>query len=1368
MATMVELEKGSDRARESSATRQSLLGPYAQGQPDDCASTNLLVPRTDLRPAPLSFAQERLWFLDQINASDASSNISRGVRINGDLKKELLQRSLQEIVNRHELLRTTFAQNQLYAGSDGQPVQLVAENRNVDISLIDLSGEPPDQREIKAQESARAEAQRLFDLTLGPLLRATLLKLGEHEHVLVLSLHRIVCDDWSADILIEELWASYNSFARGESWPAAPLQIQYADYAAWQRQLLDGENLKPSLDYWRANLKDAPAVIELPTDRSKPPVQTWHGASVQLVLEKELVERLRAIGAGENATLAAVLLASLNVLMTRHTRQQDLVVGAAISNRDTVAVKQLIGPLSNLLSIRTDLSSNPTFRELLAHVSSATHEAQRHRSLPFEKLIEELQVERSLSHAPVFQVTFKLEDARSYAGDVGDLRIEEFDFDDGITQFDLTVDIRDSSDQLDCRFGYNTDLFDRATIERMGGHFKVLLAGIVSNPEQGIADLPLLPESELQQILAEWNYCGREYKTADCIHDLFEAQVERTPNATAVVFGDDRVSYSELNRRANQLAHHLRALGIGPEERVGICLGRSVETVVALLATLKAGGAYVPLDPAYPQDRLAFMLQDSRVPVLITQKSLLAGLPDHRARVIQIDADWQKIAVESEANPSSSAVPENLAYVIYTSGSTGQPKGVAIEHVSTVAFLQWALASFSSEDLAAVLASTSICFDLSVFELFAPLCSGGIVVLVENALQLPDLRSEEVTLVNTVPSAMAELVRLRGIPPTVKIINLAGEPLAGSLVQRVYDQESVQEVLNLYGPSEDTTYSTFARLARGVTAEPPIGRPIANTAVYLLDSRLQPVPVGVGGELYLGGAGLARGYLNRSSLTAEKFVPNPFSQTPGARLYRTGDLARYRRDGNIEFLGRLDHQVKLRGFRIELGEIEIVLGQHPQVEQAVVVAREDQPGDKRLVAYIVPGVTGAPKASEVRKFLQLSLPEYMVPSAFVMLDSLPLTPNNKVDRRALPPPDEARPNLQQAYVAPRDRLEGQLATLWKNVLQLKSIGVRDDFFELGGHSLLAARLFAQIENRLGKHLPLAALFQAPTIEQLANVLRGTETDQTWSSLVAIQPEGSKPPLFCVHAAGANVLIYRPLSRHLGNDQPVFALQAQGLDGQARPLTRVEDMAALYIGEMRAFQPDGPYFLLGASFGGLVVYEMAQQLLAQGQQVALLAMLNTNCPVSTLAKRMRCHLGHLRQYGVPFYAREIWRTLKRRLTRQTAERDNADGGKHTALDLEIQKLLEKRPDVDESLVRTVSAIMDAERDYAPAQKTYPGKITFFWARDAETDYEDNRLAWRRVAQGGFEIHEIPGSHTTMREEPNVGVLVEKLRLYLNGR
>jgi len=1305
----------------------------------EAAHTQPTIPRREEGgPIPLSFAQERLWFLEQISPGDASGTISRAVKITGPVKQDLLQRALLAVVSRHESLRTTFATNQLDSIKDSKPEPLIAPQRTVEIQFIDVSDEQ------KARGMARSAAQQPFDLTLGPLLRAILFRLNEREHVLLLNLHRIVCDDWSLQIIFDELWAAYNVFANGSEWSNSPLPIQYADYASWQRKRFAHDSTKPALDFWRAKLQGAPAVIELPTDRPRPPARSWQGQSLWMDLENNLAAELKATAAGEGTTLPIVMLAAFKIVLARHSKQNDLVVGYTFSNRDAAETRQLVGPLSSPLNLRSIISSNTTISEFLSELHSNVLEAQAH-FVPFEKLLEQLELEPSLSHAPVFQVSFSFQEAH-------DAKLEEFRFDDFIARFDLSLDVVERLNKLECRFRFSTDLFDLTRIERLADHFHTVLHGIVRNPTERVCAVPLLTEAERKQILVDWNHTEEAF-AVQCIPQLFEAQVALTPNATAATVETKNLTYAELNRRANQLAHHLRKRGVGPEVLVGICMTRSLEMIVGLLGILKAGGAYVPLDPSYPSERLHFMLQDSGAALLLTEESIKERVAP--AEVLCIDTDWPEISNEREENLATKPEDDNLAYVIYTSGSTGRPKGVAIEHRSAAALLAWARDVFSTEELSGVLASTSICFDLSVFELFLPLSCGGKVVLANDVLHLLSLSTaSEVRLINTVPSAMVELLHLGGVPKTVQTVNLAGEPLSASLVDEIYSQTHVKRVCDLYGPSEDTTYSTFA--LRLPQSQATIGRPIANTRCYLLDEDLQPVPIGVPGELYLAGEGLARGYLNRPELTATAFVPDPFTS---GRLYKTGDLCRYLNDGNIEYLGRIDRQVKIRGFRIEPGEIEARLRKHDAVRDAAVVTRHG-----KLVAYVVPVAKSdtAKLWNELRAFIKASLPEYMSPAIFVALDALPLTPNGKMDRRSLPLPDESQRDLEQAYVAPRDQLEEQLATLWANVLQRKSIGVNDNFFELGGNSLLAARLFAQIENRLGKHLPLATLFKFPTVEQLANSLRDSDTFKPWSSLVAIQPEGSRPPLFCVHAAGANVLIYRPLSRHLGKNQPVFALQAQGLDGRTKPLTTVEEMAALYISEMRAFQPRGPYFLLGASFGGLVIYEMAQQLLAEGEKVALLAMLNTNCPVYSFAKRMQCHAGHLMEHGPRRYLSAAGKGVKRRLTGRMADENNAEA---KSTDPEIEKLLARDSGVDESLVRTVAAILTAEEQYMPARQEYPGKITLFWARDAAPDFEDNRLGWRRMAAGGFDLHVVPGTHTTMREEPYVAELAAKLKACL---
>ncbi|NES86858.1 MAG: amino acid adenylation domain-containing protein, partial [Moorea sp. SIO2B7] len=826
--------------------------------------------------------------------------------------------------------------------------------------------------------------------------------------------------------------------------------------------------------------------------------------------------------------------------------------------------------------------------------------------------------------------------------------------------------------------------------------------------------------------------------------------------------------------KANQLAHYLQKLGVAPETLVGICVERSVEMVVGLLAILKAGGAYVPLDPNYPSERLAYMLSDAGVSVLLTQQSLVASLPEHQAEVVCLDNDWETIANQGIQNLPSKVTAENLAYVIYTSGSTGKPKGVAIEHHSPVALCNWAKKIFTIEQLAGVLASTSICFDLSIFEIFATLSCGCQVILAKNALDLPNVKKAyKVTLINTVPSAVTELLRIKAIPSNVKIINLAGEVFTNQLVQKLYQQESVQGVYNLYGPSEDTTYSTFTLLEKGTKTEPSIGSPIPNTQIYILDSNTQPVPIGVPGELHIGGDGLARGYLNRPELTAEKFIANPFDHN--SKLYKTGDLARYLPDGNIEFIGRIDHQVKIRGFRIELGEIEAILSSHPQVAQVVVVAREDNPGNKRLVAYIVSEENPLSK-SELHQFVQQKLPDYMVPSAFVILEALPLTPNGKVDRKALPAPEA---KLEGDFILPRDPVERQLAQIWSEVLNVYPIGVQDNFFDLGGHSLIAVRLMSQIEKQFGKNLPLATIFKGQTIEQLASILQESTDSISWSALVPIKPNGNKRPFFLVPGGGGNVVYYSYLARYISSEQPFYGLQAIGLDGESEPYTRVEDIAAHNIQEIQSVQPQGPYLLGGHSFGGKVALEMALQLQKQGQEVALLAILDTTAPepgnkMTSLGWNDAMWMVAISKLLGYLFDKEL------EVSYEALEKLTPDD-QLSYLYKQLQQINFYPPGAGIKQLRGFLRVMKTNNlcSYFP-EEVYPTPITLFRSINPQPDnlkpenikkevYESLRpqnmslpdFGWSPFSSKPVEIYDVPGDHISMVTEPHVQVFAQKL-------
>ena len=936
----------------------------------------------------------------------------------------------------------------------------------------------------KYHHTIEEEARRPFDLSRDSLMRCAVLRLDMQDHILLVTMHHIVSDGWSIGLFARELGVLYEAYTRGRLFTLPALPIQYADFAEEQRRRMKGEVLEKELRYWKKQLAGAPPVLELPTDRPRPTMQRFQGAYHSTMLPTHLLEGLRRLSRSEGATLFMTLLAAFQLLLHRYTGQTDILVGAPIAGRTRQEVENLIGFFINTLVLRTDLSGNPTFRELLSRVRAVTLDAYEHQALPFEKLVEELHPRRDLSLSPLFQVMFALQNMPKAPFQLAELISSPIAVDSGIAKFDLSLFADETEGGLHLRLVYNTDLFDRETVERMAGHFQTLLEGISANPDQRIGSLPILTGAERHQLLVSWNDTQRVYPRNKCIHQLFEDQAVKHPMDTALVFQDQYITYTELNAKANRVAHHLIKCGVGPEVMVGVCMARSVDMVVGILGILKAGGAYVPLDPAYPEDRLSFMLADARIHLVVSQEALRSRMPEFQGRVITLDTDRNAIRAERGDNPACRCGFENLAYVIYTSGSTGKPKGVAIEHAGVAALIAWSGETYSREQLSGVLASTSICFDISVFELFAPLCLGGKIILAESILDLPTMKNaDKVTLINTVPSACEGLIHIGCTPASIRTVNLAGEPLRHKLVQELFLNPAIDQVINLYGPTEDTVYSTIFPTEKNDENAPPIGRPIANTKAYVLDNYKQPVPVGVPGELHLGGAGLARGYLHRPELTEEKFIHNPFTDTPGARLYRTGDRVKYRPDGNLIFLGRMDHQVKIRGFRIELGEIEAELESHPSIRSAVVIVREDVPGDKRLVAYCVPVSGLVPDGVVWRGFLKRKLPDYMIPAAFVMMDAIPMMPNGKVNRNALPAPGQS--GVKDAHSAPRTPVEEAVSEIWSEVLKTDSLGIHDNFFDLGGHSLLATRVISILRNRFQFDLPLRSIFEAPTVAGLS-------------------------------------------------------------------------------------------------------------------------------------------------------------------------------------------------------------------------------------------------------------------------------------------
>jgi amino acid adenylation domain-containing protein len=1068
----------------------------------------------DLKLAPLSFSQERLWFFEQLEAGSVS-NIMAAIRLVGRLDVASLEHSLDQVVRRHETLRTTFVT------LGGQPMQAIAPPGPVPLPVINLECLAQNAREAETRRLVNAEAHHRFDLTRGPLFRATLLRMTVEEHVLILNIHHLVSDGWSSGVLIRELVALYQAFSTGSQPPLSDLAIQYADYARWQREHLQGEVLEGQLAYWKEQLGRALPVLELPTDRPRLPVQTSLGARESFTLSLSLSEKLKASAQQESSTLFMVLLAAFQVLLHRYTGQDDISVGTLTANRNWSEIEGLIGLLINTLVLRTDLSRNPTFRELIRRVRQVTLGAYAHQDIPFEKVLETLQPERDLSRTPLFQAMLVLQNMPRSAIELPGLTVQRLSLEGDIhADVDLALFLWESAEGLSGFAEYDTDLFDATTIRRMLGHFQTLLAGIVADLDQRIADLLILSEAERQQLLFEWSGDRAGYPTGRCIHELFEAQVERTPDAVAVVWGGQCLTYHELNRRANQLAHYLCVLGVGPETLVGICLDRSLEIMTSVLATLKAGGAYVPLDPEQPPERLALELQaDTRSPVLLTTCHLIAEQVG--ARVIHLDEQEAIIAQECDQNLPSYATAENLAYVIYTSGSTGKPKGVMVTHEGLVnACAAWQNAYQLDAIGHCHLQMASFSFDVFVGDWIRALCSGAKLVLCPREFLLaPEdlcnfMRREKVDCGEFVPVVVRSLAQY--LHETGQSLDFMRLLVVGSDNWYMREYEELRRlcpdarVISSYGLTEatiDSSYFESVSVESSDDESTPIGRPFANTRMYVLNPRLQPVPIGVPGELYVGGPGLARGYLNNPELTGERFIPNPFAlphpsvlarkdtgedAACGSRLYKTGDWVRYLPDGNIQFLGRGDSQIKIRGFRVELGEIEAVLRQHSGVREAVVlcVARPEGPGeihspdgDLRLVAYIVPQQERSSLVNDLRSFVKEHLPGYMAPSAFVLLDTLPLTPSGKVDRRALPMPGSEVE--RDEYAPPETPLEEKLAQIWSQVLKLEKIGLYDNFFELGGHSLLATQVVYRINKAFQMNLSVRSIFKEPTVAGLA-------------------------------------------------------------------------------------------------------------------------------------------------------------------------------------------------------------------------------------------------------------------------------------------
>ncbi len=1311
---------------------------------------------------PLSPMQQGMIFHSLLAPESGMYVEQVSCRLRGCLNIPAFERAWQRVIERYSILRTGFAGEELK-----EPVQVVHKRVALPLEQQDWRGLTAAEQTARLETFLQAGRARGFKLSEPPLMRLALMRVADDACDFVWCYHHALLDGWSVPLLMREVFAFYDAFQRRQELRLAPPR-PYRDYIAWLKK----QDATRAEAFWRRTLAGVTAPTPLTVDRTSTGDDGY--AEQEIRLPVEATHALQSFARKHQLTTNTLVQGAWALLLSRYSGEESVVFGATVSGRpaDLPGAETMIGLFINTLPVRVHAPPEAPPTTWLKELQAQQFEMRQYE---YSSLIQVQGWSGVPRGQPLFESILVFENypiVEALSEQAGSLEILNLQSAEQ-TNFPLAL-VAGVSGELMLKILYDKSRFDAGAIQRMIGHLQTLLDGLAASLDGqpgSLGDVPLLTAAERHQLLIEWNDTAAEFPADHCVHQLFESQVERTPEAVAIVCNGQRLTYAELNRKANRLAHHLQTLGVKPETLVGICLERSAEMIVATLGVLKAGGAYVPLDPAYPIERLAFMLEDSGASILITQKRLLERLPPNHAQKVFLD---EPVSQAHDGNPVSNAGPENLAYVIYTSGSTGQPKGALLQHRGLCNLCQVYIRDFEIKPESRVLQFFSLSFDGSVADSFPSLIAGATLVIAKQETLLPGpglirlLRDQAITVAYLPPAVLAALPD--GELPSLKTLISAGESCSREIAAR---WSPGRRFFNAYGPTEATVAASHYL----VTETPkgnlvPIGRPISNTQLYLLDSRLRPVPVGIPGELHVGGVGLARGYLNRPELTAEKFIEvnsehaersingvhhslstvdcSLFTASPTIRLYKTGDLACYRSDGNVEFLGRIDHQVKIRGFRIELGEIEAALKGHPALQDAVVIARESG-GEKRLVAYVVPKEESTPGIEELRGFLQAKLPAYMAPAAFVSMAALPLNPNGKVDRKALPAPESDRPDLAKTFVAPRDALELQLSRIWEDILGVHPVGVTDDFFELGGHSLLAVRLAAQVRQQLGRDLQLMALFQNATVEQLASALRHDQPGP--SSLVEIQPRGAKRPLFFIHPSGGSVHWYADLARRLGKDQPFYGLQAKGVNGDQEIHTRIEEMAACYVAAIRAAQPEGPYQLGSWSMGVIIAFEMAQQIRAAGQEVSLLAMLDQGpfTPgeppeddaaylASVFGKQVPVPVDRLRQMEPEAQVAHVLAEAKR--------------VKFVYPDITLEQF--------SRFVHILKTHTEAWRQYEP--RSYPGRVTVF--RSAEQT-EAGDLGWGEFALGGVEIHEVPSDHLSMIHEPDVRTLAEKLKACLEA-
>ncbi|MDZ8187884.1 MAG: amino acid adenylation domain-containing protein [Nostoc sp. ChiSLP02] len=1351
-------------------TIANLAQTITQNQILENNSQNQSIPQIANRESvPLSFAQQRVWFLQQLEPNSRAYIIADAQRLTGELNLGVLQQALDAIVVHHEALRTNFIKS-----PDGSPIQVIGTPRSVELQVIQVTQE-------QAQFLLTQEAQQPFNLESDLMLRANLLQITEKEQILLLVMHHIASDGWSMGILWQQLAAVYEALLNGKPSPLAKLPIQYADFAVWQHQWLSGEVLSSQANYWKTQLADANTVLELPTDRPRPPVQTYQGAAESLMLPQSLSASLTELSRQEGVTLFMTLLAAFGTILHRYTGQEDILIGSPIAGRNRSEIEGLIGFFINTVVLRTDFSDNPSFRSVLSRVRQMALGAYAHQDMPFEKLVEELQPERDTSRNPLFQVWFNMLNLRDIQLEIPGVAVEPVPMLETASKFDLTLYVTEQNQGIKLDLVYNTDLFTPQRMMEMLHQFHHLLNQIVATPDKQIGLYSLVtPQAQFllpepRAVLPEPEY--------ELVTTMFASWVNSIPEHSAIRQGTRSWNYGELGKTAQSLAEALLARGVQRGDVVAVFGTRSFGLIASMLSVLLSGGVLMTLDPKLPSDRHQLMLREAKAKYILYIDS---QTPENKAITeslitICVNPHTGEIINSPKGNTQTINLPkitgDDAAYIFFTSGTTGVPKGVLGCHKGMAHFLNWQRQTFKIGQQDRVAQLTGLSFDVVLRDIFLPLTSGATLCLPEEGDNLEPTRilryleNEQISVLHTVPSLAQSW--LGNVPEGVFLHNLrwlffAGEPLKETLVVRWRDAfPESGEIVNLYGPTETTLAKCYYRVPVECTpGVQPVGMPLPETQALVLRANNQLCGIGEPGEIVIRTPFRSLGYINAQLENRSRFVKNPFGNDQRDWVYYTGDRGCYRPDGSLEILGRRDHQVKIRGIRIEPGEIETVLAQHPDILQTVVIAREDVPGDLRLVAYIIPNQK-AITISEVRHFLSTKLPQYMLPSAFVVLDAMPLTPNGKVNRRALPAPDSSRQQPEATFVAPRNEVERQLTQIWEQLLGVQPIGIKDNFFELGGHSLLAVKLFWQIEKTFNQNLPLATLFQSSTIEALAKIISPEEdlltnktsvkdkSTTTWSSLVAIQPNGSKPPFFCIHGLGGEVLCFRELAQHLGPEQPFYGLQPRGLDGKNTFHTSIEDMAAHYIQEIKTLQPDGPYFLGGYSFGGAVAFEMARQLSEQGEEIGILIILDSCRPGyskrSPFVKRIFLHLNNILQQGAGYIWRKIikWGAWNKSRLQNTYKRYL-----EATLDL---------PETDNHL-KSIDINTQAINQYT--YPVYPGRGILLRTEDKNRGegigiQYDPQFGWGEIVAGGLDVRYIPGSHLSLLYEPHVQVLAQTL-------